>query len=216
VHGRGRSDSYLLTVDGVDVGYGSLKDGDAGARDTVFECFVTRPYRKHATALFRALLTTSRAQRIECQSNDVFLSALLFEHASGIRSDTVLYEDHAVTELVVPGAAVRARRDDDRIFEHTVEPIGSYVVETAGEIVATGGFLTHYNPPFADLFMEVRPDQRRRGLGSYLIQEAKKACYLAGRVPAARTGLDNTASRATLSKAGLRVCGFMLIGQVTP
>lgn len=33
-------------------------------------------------------------------------------------------------------------------------------------------------------------------------------------VQAARTSLDNTASRATLLEAGLRVAGFMLIGHV--
>ena len=61
---------------------------------------------------------------------------------------------------------------------------------------------------------QVREDCRRRGFGSFLLQEVKKACYLAGRIPAARCGLENTASRATLIKAGLRVCGFMLTGHV--
>lgn len=62
--------------------------------------------------------------------------------------------------------------------------------------------------------MEVRQDRRRRGLGSLLLQDVKKACYLAGRVPAARCDIQNTASRATLSKAGMRVCGFMLTGRI--
>ena len=65
-----------------------------------------------------------------------------------------------------------------------------------------------------DLYTEVREDCCGRGLGSFLLQELKKECYLAGRVPAARTGLENTASRATLIKAGLRVCGFMLTGRI--
>ena len=62
--------------------------------------------------------------------------------------------------------------------------------------------------------MEVREDFRRKGFGSFLIQEIKKRCYLDGRVPAARTGLDNIASRATLIKAGFKVAGFMVFGQV--
>jgi len=114
----------------------------------------------------------------------------------------------------VPGAIVRRSRPGDQIFGHTSEPVGDYVVELKGEIVASGGFLLHYNPPFADLYMEVREDRRRRGIGSFLLQEVKRECYLAGRVPAARTGIRNVASRATLSKAGLRVCGFMLLGTV--
>ena len=119
-----------------------------------------------------------------------------------------------MTQLEIPGAIARRRRDEDKPFEHTVEPLGDYVVEFDGEIVASGGFLTHYNAPFADLYMEVREDRRRRGFGALVLQEAKKACYLAGRVPAARTSVDNLGSRAALTKAGLRVSGFMRIGIV--
>jgi GNAT superfamily N-acetyltransferase len=86
--------------------------------------------------------------------------------------------------------------------------------EQAGEVVATGGFLLHYNKPLADLYMEVREDCRRRGLGSFLLQELKNECYIAGRVPAARCDIRNTASRATLINAGLRTCGFMSTGKI--
>jgi GNAT superfamily N-acetyltransferase len=60
----------------------------------------------------------------------------------------------------------------------------------------------------------VREDRRRRGIGSLLIQEAKKACYLAGRIPASRCDFTNAASRATLTKAGMRICGQVLKGRV--
>jgi GNAT superfamily N-acetyltransferase len=58
--------------------------------------------------------------------------------------------------------------------------------------------------------MEVRPDARRQGYGSFLIQHLIAECYLTGRVPAARTGTDNIASQRTLLKGGLRECGRML------
>jgi GNAT superfamily N-acetyltransferase len=126
----------------------------------------------------------------------------------------LLFEDHAITQHIIPGAAFHLRRDDDRIFEHGIEPVGDYVLELRGEVVATGGFMLHYNKPFADLYMEVREDCRRRGLASFLLQEVKKQCYLAGRVPAARTSIQNVASRGALTNAGLRICGFMLMGKV--
>jgi GNAT superfamily N-acetyltransferase len=214
-HERGWSDSYLLTLDAAEVGYGSLKAGDnAGARDIVFELFVVPPFRRHAGALFRELLAASGARSVECQSNDVLLSSLLFEHVPSVSANVFLFEDDAVTQLAVPGAVVRPRQKGDRVFEHKCEPVGDYVAVEGGEVVGTAGYLTHYNPPFADLYMEVRDDRRRRGLGSLLLQEVKKACYLAGRIPAARCDLSNAASRATLTKAGMRVCGFMLAGKV--
>ncbi|HEX4757490.1 MAG TPA: GNAT family N-acetyltransferase [Terracidiphilus sp.] len=211
-HERGWTDSYALMLDGAPVGYGSIKGREIKDRDTVFEYFVIQPWRNRASQLFRQLLSTSGVQCIECQSNDRLLSSMLFECSSTVSADVVLFEDHAVTEHRVPGAVVRKKRAGDAIFEHKAEPAGDYVLEFGGEAVATGGFMLHYNKPFADLYMEVREDYRRRGLGSFLLQEVKKACYIAGRVPAARTGLRNAASRATLIKAGLRVSGFMLSG----
>lgn len=213
-HERGWSDPYLLMLDGERLGYGAIKGREIADRDTVFEFFVAQPWRNRATELFRQLLAASGAAFIECQSNDSLLSPLLFESCSALSADVILFEDHAVTAHQLRGGIVRLRRDDDMIFEHTVEPAGDYVVEMGGEVIATGGFMLHYNKPFADLYMEVREDWRRRGVGSYLLQEVKKACYLAGRVPAARCSSSNIASRATLIRAGLSLLGFMLSGRI--
>jgi len=214
-HWRGWSDEYLLKIEDEPVGYGSIKGkDDLKGRDTVFECYVIPPFRSSSRDLFAALLAASSATHINCQSNDLLLTPLLYEFARDINAPAVLFEDHVVTQLEIPGAVARRRRDEDKPFDHKAEPLGDYVVEFEGEVVATGGFLTHYNPPFADLYMEVREDRRRRGFGTLVLQEAKKACYLAGRIPAARTSIDNLPSRATLTKAGLRVSGFMLLGAV--
>ncbi len=43
-HERGWADSYLLMVDELKVGYGSIKGQELEARDTVFEFYVTPPY----------------------------------------------------------------------------------------------------------------------------------------------------------------------------
>jgi GNAT superfamily N-acetyltransferase len=215
-HERGWTDPYLLTVDDCNVGYGSIKGRKIKDRDTVFEYFVVQPFRKRSSELFRRLLTVSGTRYIECQSNDLLLSSMLYEFSSSVSAGVVLFEDHAVTGHVMPSAVVRPKCGDDRIFEHKLEPAGEYVVEMSGEVIATGGFMLHYNQPFADLYMEVREDCRGRGVGTFLLQELKKQCYLAGRVPAARCDLRNAASRATLMKAGLRICGFMLRGKVNP
>jgi GNAT superfamily N-acetyltransferase len=173
-----------------------------------------QPFKKKASELFRQLLAASMAEFIECQSNDLLLSSMLYEFSNAVSADVVLFEDHFATDYSLPGSMFRPRRADDQIFEHKTEPVGDYVVERSGEIVATGGFFLHYNKPFADLYMEVREDCRCRGIATFLLQEVKKECYLAGRVPAARCNLRNVASRAALTKAGLRICGFMLTGKV--
>ena len=62
--------------------------------------------------------------------------------------------------------------------------------------------------------MDVAEPFRRRGFGSFLVQELKRVCYEGGHVPAARCGVDNVASRRTLQKAGFVPCGHILQGPV--
>lgn len=213
-HERGWTDSYLLASEEAPVGYGAIKGQEIADRDTIFEFYLTPPFRKYAGEFFLELIAASGAHFIECQSNDLLLTSMLYEFAQNINAEIVLFADHAVTAHAIPGIIFRRRTKNDMIFEHKIEPVGEYVLEWNGEIVATGGFMLHYNMPFADLYMEVKESFRKRGLGSFILQELKQACYLAGRVPAARCNIQNKASRAALLKAGLRVCGFMLKGKI--
>jgi GNAT superfamily N-acetyltransferase len=213
-HERGWTDSYVLTSEDVEIGYGSIKGQELADRDTVFEFFVIPPFRARASRCFAELLSMSSARLIECQSNDHLLAAMLFEFARNINADVFLFEGHAPANHECPGGIFRKRRDNDRIFDHLVEPVGEYVVELDGKVVATGGFLSHYNKPFVDLYMEVEANHRRKGVGTFLVQEIIKQCQVVGCVPAARCSVQNAASRATLTKAGMRVCGLMLTGEV--
>jgi GNAT superfamily N-acetyltransferase len=214
-HERGWSDSYLLWVDDQVAGYGSVKGMEQLVdRDTIFEFFLLPFSRIHATKLFSVLLESSGSVFIECQTNEPLLTSMIYEFAQNIHSDTILFDDQQVSELHLLGILFRERRQEDELFHHNSEPEGSHVLLKENRVLATGGFLLHYNKPFADLYMEVRPDARLQGFGSLLIQELKKACYQAGRVPAARCNLDNIASKSTLLKAGMGIAGYMLVGKM--
>ena len=214
-HERSWSDSYLLSVDGNAVGYGSVKGkNELKDRDAIFEFYLVPPFRKEVGGLFKKLLSVSKASYVECQSNDRLLSSMLFEFTENISSDVVLFAESVTTELQNPGVVFRKRNPDDEVFEHVVEPVGEYVLTMEGKVIATGGYMLHYNYPFADLYMEVQHDHRRKGYASYLLQEVKKECYLHGRIPAGRAPIENTGSRRALLKAGLTTSGYMLSGQV--
>jgi len=216
-HVRGWTDSYLITVDGAEIGYGSIKGkDDLSIRDAIFEFYLTPENRKYSNSAFETLIKTSGVNYIECQSNEHLLSSMIFEYSSQVNSDVILFEDDQFAFLNIPGAIFRKKEIGDQSFDHKSEPDGDYVIEADGEIVATGGFLLHYNFPFADLYMEVREDQRRKGYGSLMIQELRKACFDAGRVPAARCNITNKASKATLTKGGLKIAGYMLTGEIKP
>ncbi|MEK7729396.1 MAG: GNAT family N-acetyltransferase, partial [candidate division KSB1 bacterium] len=161
-------------------------------------------------------LAASKATSIRAQTNDVLLSLLLYDFAREITSETLLFHDALATNHVLPGTTFRKMSEEERahVFAHEVEPVGEWGLEVAGSIVATGGFLTHYNPPYGDIFMEVARPFHRRGYGSFLVQELKRVCYEAGKKPAARCNAANVASRGALEKAGMLMCARILVGGV--
>jgi GNAT superfamily N-acetyltransferase len=213
-HERGWTDSWLLVVNGLPVGYCSVMGQEIKNRDTVFECYVIPPFRALANELFAEVLRESGVRWIECQSNDPLMLGLIYAFANQIQSPVILFKEGTITRYSPPGVIFRPRQEADILFEHHHEPEGDYVLELEGKVVASGGFLTHYNMPFADIYMEVTKAFQRQGLGSYIVQQVKRECYLAGRVPSARCNMENVASKATMLKAGLAIAGYMLLGEV--
>src|SRR5687768_3462336 len=93
-HERNWSDSWMIVVDGVTAGYGSVKGKDNLAdRDAVFEFYLVPAYRRYGLDIFWGFISESSPSFIECQSNDLLLSSMLFECARDISSDVVLFRD---------------------------------------------------------------------------------------------------------------------------
>ncbi|WP_337042901.1 GNAT family N-acetyltransferase [Emticicia sp. 17c] len=215
-HERGWTDSYLIYADTQPIGYGAIKGQEVADRNTIFEFYLIPPYRYLASRVFAEWIQQTSVNFIECQSNDQLLSSMLYEFADRIHAPVILFEDDRPTTLSIAEGVFRAKADYEATFGRKVEDGSGYVLEKNGEIVASGDFLLHYNPPFADLYMEVKESERGKGLGAFIIQELRRVCYLAGRVPAARCNVQNKASKATLLKGGLKVAGCMLMGEIKP
>jgi hypothetical protein len=216
-HARGFTNSYLCRVDGQVVGYGSVGGAPGERKDIAKEFFVLPERRGLALRLFRRLIVESGARTIEAQTNDRLLSLMLYDCAADILSETVLFADAVTTNHPAPSrVSLRRVTENDRgtVFHHTVEPVGDFGLEFEGQLVATGGILSHYNPPYSDIYMEVARGHQRAGYGSYLVQELKRICREMGRVPAARCQQENQASRLTLQRAGLFPCARILRGRV--
>ncbi|HJZ91142.1 MAG TPA: GNAT family N-acetyltransferase [Gemmataceae bacterium] len=216
-HGRGWADSYLFRLDGRVVGYGLVGGVHGDPKDVITEFYVLPAHRAAALPLFERLAAASRARSIEVQTNDVLLTLMLFDCASRIESNTVLFHDALATNLAPPGAEFRTATDAERaqIASQKLDADAGWVIEVAGAVVAAGGILFHYNVPYGDIYMAVAEPFRRRGYGSYLVQELKRTCYEMGKIPAARCNASNAASRATLQKAGMLPCARVLTGVIT-
>ncbi|MGE7777675.1 GNAT family N-acetyltransferase [Chitinophaga sp. NPDC101104] len=214
-HERGWTDSYLISTDGSAIGYGAVAGkNDHGDRDSLFEFYLVPPFRHLAAEIFAELLRVSGVTEITCQTNDLFFASLFYRFARNIRAEAFLFSEQHTTYFRQENRVFRKRQAGEVMNRYEENQMGGYVVVADGKPVATGDFYLHYNPPFADLWMEVMESHRRKGIGSYLLQELKTACYLAGRIPAARCNIDNEASKASLLKAGLQVAGCLVSGDV--
>lgn len=218
LHARdGWARHYVLREGERAVGHGALLvEGPWAGTRTVFEFFVAREWRPRALAHFEALLMASDATHVQAQTNDTLLVAMLHTWVREVSSEKLLFGDGGAMQLPGNGALFRRaeQRDAARLFPHEVEPVGEYVLECAGEIAATGGVMYHYNPPYGDVFMEVAPKFRRRGLGAYLVQELMRVCREAGKVPCARCDPRNVASRRTCCRAGFVPVGAVVSGRI--
>jgi GNAT superfamily N-acetyltransferase len=212
---RKLANPYLIQVNGRMAGYAGL--WDKSHPRPLMEYYIAPHLRSEALPIFREVLAFTQATHIEAQTNMPLMLMMLYDCANNIQRDALLFEDAFTTHLICPGSVFRKVRPGDASpdFPNLQENSEECVLIANDRIVATGGFLTHYNPPYGDVYMGVAESARRQGYGSYLVQEVKRLAYEAGRKPAARCNPTNIASRRTLQKAGFLPCGWMLVGDVS-
>jgi len=208
---RGFTNPYLILTNGRLAGYAAVFTKHYPGR--VMEFYTFPQCRAYALEMFDALLEASSATEIEAQTNMVLGSEMLFTFGTNIAAESILFADFVTTDLPGPKAGFRLREPGDKI-SNGGEPEGDWVLEVDGAVVANGGYLCHYNPPYGDIYMETSESFRKMGYGSLLVQELKRLCYENGKKPGARCNPTNFASQKTLEKAGFRHCGFMLAGNI--
>jgi GNAT superfamily N-acetyltransferase len=218
LHTRAKwSDTYVLHVDDGAAGFASVAIGGPWTgKPAIYEFYVLPGCRAHAFRLFEALLEASGARLLDVQSNDGLLAAMLHTYADDVRSESIVFRDGLTTALPSDGTVLRQVTSDHEVRAAITERAGGgewrlYLHE---EPVATGGILFHYNEPYGDIYMEVAEPFRRRGFGSYLVQELKRLAYELGSIPGARCSRDNVPSRRTLQKAGFVPYAHLLHGSI--
>lgn len=218
IHPRpGWTQEYLFSVGGATVGYGSVAvSGPWKDKPTVYEYYVLPQYRSRMFDLFIALLAASGATMIETQSNDPLLTVMLHTFAQNVTSESILFHDKLTTTHSPSDAIFRRASPEDaaQVAGQQLDSEAKWVVAVGDTIAAAGDILFHYNRPYGDIYMKVAEPFRRRGIGTYLVQELKRVTYEGGSVPAARCNPKNIASRKTLQKAGFVPCGHILNGAV--
>jgi len=218
IHSRpGWTREYSLRIDGQQVGYGSVAiAGPWSKSPSLYELFVAGPYRLKIFELFAGLRKACGAMRMEVQSNDVLTTTMFHTYTKNVEAESVLFKDDATKNFVPDGAIFRTATEADGLDISTGQLPWHGVVELESSVAATGGILFHYNRPYGDIYMEVREEFRRRGLGAFIVQELKRVCYEGGFKPGARCGPANIASQRTLQRAGFVPYGHILVGDLPP
>ncbi|MDN5287928.1 MAG: Acetyltransferase protein [Mucilaginibacter sp.] len=206
-HGAGWVDNYLFEFKERPIGYGSVWGKDKREdRDTICEFFLDQPFRKYGRRIFDQFIIAANAIFVECQTNDNMLASMAFESAKNINAEAILFEDAFETAFTIDGAKFVKTRNSDEW--------DAYSIQKNEDVVATGGFIWNYNFPYIDIYYEVKENFRKQGYGVLIMQELKKEAYKLNRLPAARCNVNNQASKALLLKAGMRVCGHIIIGEI--
>jgi GNAT superfamily N-acetyltransferase len=218
IHRRdGWTFSYILDSEGTIAGFGSVAIGGPWTgKPTVFEFYLLPEYRHRAFDLFEAFLAAANPQFFEVQSNDVLATVMSLTYGQGTGTESIVFRDEQTTSLPASGAVLRRVTPEQEIQAclERRQGGGEWLLELAGAEVGKGGVLFHYNRPYGDIYMEVNEPFRRRGFGSYLVQELKRVCYGLGAIPAARCNPTNVASRKTLQRAGFVPYAHILNGTI--
>jgi GNAT superfamily N-acetyltransferase len=205
----------VLHIGGPAVGFASVAIGGPWKDNrTVLEFYVLPEYRTRAFELFEAFLATAGCKSMEVQSNDALVTVMLHTFARDICTEKIVFRDAYTTSLPPGGAVLRCVTPEAETWAQLKERSGAtdYVLELDGQPAGQGSILFHYNLPYVDLSMDVNESLRRRGFGSYIIQELKRVAYELGAIPGARCNPTNVPSRRTLQKAGMVPYANMLVG----
>ncbi|MFN3728323.1 MAG: GNAT family N-acetyltransferase [Fimbriimonadaceae bacterium] len=181
--------------------------------DRVIEFYLHPGFEGRALECLDALRRTTKVRELEAQTNLALPTWLVHASCPCVEPHNVLFGDTDRYELPLSDAVLRPALPEDVIPE-TEEPTGTYVLEVRGEIVGSGGYLTHYNPPFADVYMGIGTPFRGRGYGAWIVQELRRVAREHDYVPAARCNFGNHASCRSLLRGGFCLAGLIIVGTV--
>lgn len=201
------ADAYGFYINQELVGYGSVWGKHTREdRDTLFEFYVAPQHRDLEEQFFINFCHTSNVPYIECQTNDKLLYPFFEKYASNINTDAILFTDHHSTNFQGSGVHLQKCEQPNSDDNH-------YVLVKNAEEVGEGGFMINYNFPYADIYYSIHEQHRRKGFGTFFVQELKAEVYKQNRIPSGRCNPSNIASKATILKAGMIVCGERLSGE---
>ena len=124
-------------------GYGGVWNKYEPGR--LMEFYTLPAVRGMALPMYRELLAASEATEIEAQTNMPLMLLMLYDCATEISVENVLFHDAFTSHLTCETGVFRPAKPGD----DGPDKDGDWVIEAGGSAVASGGFLCHYTRPMA-------------------------------------------------------------------
>jgi GNAT superfamily N-acetyltransferase len=207
------ADSLLVSVDITEVGYLLMLDS------TILEFYVIDEYLAHSDEIFIKALSDFNIKNSIAKSFDFLIMSISLTHSKSSIVEGCLFRDFIGNEIEA-NARISHRlatindfemlkNHMEEVFDHEQEILdvlhqdGMNIYSIDEKMIGYGIFQRSIEGRNSfDIGMYVVPDERKKGYGSYIINDLRLLCKQNGWYPTLGCDINNIGSRKTLEKAG--------------
>jgi RimJ/RimL family protein N-acetyltransferase len=195
------------------------------SNDYLLRFYLLENYQAQAQEIFRLILSTYGIQHAIASTIEPLYFSLCLDMQKSMTLHSYLFRDNKAVELSsslsksIFRKAEKCELEDivsfyrantkgsgewiEAFLNDHIEREELFVLLDQQIVVATGECIpSQKQPPYADLGMIVAQAYRGRGLGSSILTQLKKYCYVAGWKPICSCEASNHASKKAIEKAG--------------
>lgn len=212
------SETYLIKDEDLTLGYCCID-----SENSLNQIYLINSHKYLMDNVLEALIRSGLANSAKLSSIEPLSFNACLARAEKIKINTFNYHhnDGQKQELVDTSISLRPITENDLgavksyfnteigfndqfgYTENLLERHEMYVIEEAGELIATGECrMSDTQPQYADVGMIVKQSQRGKGLGAKVLSELAKLARSKGRLPICSTTVDNIGSQKAIRKAG--------------
>jgi len=189
------------------------------ANKTLVQFHVIKEYYTSRTEIFEYIIKSKKVRSADVSTKELEYLALCLDNQKSVEVHTYLFDDNQKITQELNGFSKStfrlANKDDidtikincdvayDGYYEDLIENDNLFVLYNESCLLGIGEFrVITSNEQYGDIGVVVAEEYRRRGIGTFIINQLKEHCYNKELQPLACCEVENIASRNTMEKAG--------------
>lgn len=191
----------------------------------LLQFYIVQEYLSEGEAIFRLFLEKLNIKQGMVGTNNPTFLSLALNRVKKMEVNTLLFKKTLDVTIAEKEGTLRKAQEGDttRIVDFCHYSIGApkmwlemyiggliangevYILEKAGDIIGTCEVRKNVTAPtYVDIGMIVSPDYRKRGYGTYLLDQAKKIAIELGLTPICSCEKENLGSLKAIHNCGFR------------